>query len=55
MVPLLVSPDLENASGAMFDQKGAAVLPSPEVTVESHRGAFLAESQQLVNRGLSAR
>ena len=54
MVPLLVSADLESHSGAMFDQKGQAVLPSAEVTVESHRGAFLAESQQLVERALRA-
>jgi hypothetical protein len=55
MVPLLVSPDLEKESGAMFDQKGFAVMPSPKVTEDAHRGAFLAESQQLVERALSAR
>jgi NAD(P)-dependent dehydrogenase (short-subunit alcohol dehydrogenase family) len=52
MLPLLVSPDLEKESGAMFDQKGNAVLPSPKVTEDAHRGAFLAESAQLVDRAL---
>src|SRR5262249_9984549 len=29
LTPLLVSPDLEGHSGAMFDRKGRAILPSP--------------------------
>jgi hypothetical protein len=28
MVPLLVTPDIEGRSGAMFDKKGQAILPS---------------------------
>lgn len=50
IVPLLVSPDLEGHSGAMFDQKGAAVLPSPKLGDAEHRRAFLAESEALVAR-----
>ena len=32
---VVVSPDLEGHSGAMFDRKGFAILPSPELT-DSH-------------------
>jgi NAD(P)-dependent dehydrogenase (short-subunit alcohol dehydrogenase family) len=50
LTPLLVSPDLESHSGAMFDRKGSAVLPSPALTNTSHVNAFLAASEALVSR-----
>ncbi len=49
VTPLLVSPDLEGHSGAMFDRKGLAILPSAELTGD-HVSAFLAASEALVAR-----
>ncbi len=50
LTPLLVSPDLEAHSGAMFDQKGFAILPSPKVTDISYVKAFISASEALVSR-----
>jgi len=50
VAPLLVSPDLEGHSGAMFDQKGNAILPSPQLTDASYRNAYIAASEALVSR-----
>jgi hypothetical protein len=38
LTPLLVSPDLETHSGAMFDQQGNAILPSAKLRDESLGG-----------------
>ena len=48
LTPLLISPDLEGHSGAMFDRKGFAILPSPELT-DSHVNRFIAASEALVS------
>lgn len=48
--PLLVSPDLETHSGAMFDQHGNAILPSARFKDQSYVGAFMAASEALVSR-----
>jgi NAD(P)-dependent dehydrogenase (short-subunit alcohol dehydrogenase family) len=53
IVPLLVSPDLEAHSGAMFNQKGDAIEPSPKLVDRAHVGNYLAESQALVARVLA--
>jgi NAD(P)-dependent dehydrogenase (short-subunit alcohol dehydrogenase family) len=50
--PLLVAPELEARSGAMFNQKGVAILPSPGMTPE-HVAALIAESEALVARAVS--
>jgi NAD(P)-dependent dehydrogenase (short-subunit alcohol dehydrogenase family) len=50
IAPLLVSPDLEGHSGAMFDRKGHAILPSPKLTDASYRSAFITGSEALVSR-----
>lgn len=50
MVPLLTSPDLTGHSGAMFDRKAYAVLPSPQLENTDHVAAFLAASDELVGR-----
>ena len=50
LAPLLVSPDLEGHSGAMFDRKGNAVLPTPKLSDASYRKAFIAASEALVAR-----
>jgi len=50
LAPLLVSPDLEAHSGAMFDQKGNAILPSPTLTDTSYRDAYIAGSEALIAR-----
>jgi NAD(P)-dependent dehydrogenase (short-subunit alcohol dehydrogenase family) len=50
ITPLLVSPDIEAHSGAMFNQKGFAVEPTPKLADRSYVGQFLAESEALVAR-----
>jgi NAD(P)-dependent dehydrogenase (short-subunit alcohol dehydrogenase family) len=50
LAPLLVSPDLEGHSGAMFDQKGRPILPTPALKDTAHVDAFLAASDALVAR-----
>lgn len=47
IVPLLVSADLENHSGAMFDRKARAILASPGLTSD-HVTAYIAASAKLV-------
>lgn len=47
LVPLLVSPDLEARSGAMFDQQARAILPSPKLTAD-YVDRFVAASEALV-------
>ncbi|TKC92280.1 SDR family NAD(P)-dependent oxidoreductase [Trinickia terrae] len=49
IAPLLVSPDIECDSGAMFNNKGAAILPSPGLT-EAHIRQFMASSEALLVR-----
>jgi NAD(P)-dependent dehydrogenase (short-subunit alcohol dehydrogenase family) len=48
IVPLLVTPDLDAQSGAMFNQKGEAIQPSPKLADSAHVAKFLAESEALV-------
>jgi NAD(P)-dependent dehydrogenase (short-subunit alcohol dehydrogenase family) len=50
VAPLLVAPDLEGHSGAMFDRKGQPILPSPKLTDPAHVSAFIAASEGLVSR-----
>jgi hypothetical protein len=49
ITPLLVSPDLENRSGSLFNRKGDAVLPSPKLTDE-YVQRFIAASETLLGR-----
>jgi hypothetical protein len=49
LTPLLVSPDIEGRSGAMFDRKGFSILPSPKLTYE-YTQQFIAASEELVLR-----
>ena len=49
LAPLLVSPDLEGHSGAMFDSKGFAIFPSPKLT-DRYTQEFIAASEALVSR-----
>ena len=49
LVPLLVSPDLEGYSGAMFDPKGFAIFPSPKLT-DDYTNKFIGASEALVSR-----
>jgi NAD(P)-dependent dehydrogenase (short-subunit alcohol dehydrogenase family) len=50
IAPLLVSPDLEGHSGALFNQKAQAIRPSPQLLDAAHASAFLAASEALVSR-----
>ena len=49
IVPLLLTPELERRSGALFNRKGQAILPSPGLTSE-HIEAFLTEAETLAAR-----
>ncbi len=51
IVPLLFAPELEGRSGAMFDQKAEAILPSPTLT-PTHVAAFVMESEALLARAM---
>lgn len=53
IVPLLVAPELEERSGAMFNQKARAILPS-EVLSEERVTALLSASEELLARALSS-
>jgi hypothetical protein len=48
IAPLLVSPDLEGHSGAMFDPKGFAIFPSPNT--HDYMKKFIGASEPLVSR-----
>lgn len=45
-----MSPDLDTHSGALFNSKGDAILPSPPLRDDAHVARFLAESAELVER-----
>ena len=47
---LLVAPDLDAHSGAMFDRKGEAIQPSGGLTDRAYVDAFIAASEALVAR-----
>jgi NAD(P)-dependent dehydrogenase (short-subunit alcohol dehydrogenase family) len=54
MTPLLVSPDLEGHSGALFNRKGDAILPTPTLTAQYvHR--FIVASEALLAQSHRAR
>lgn len=50
IAPLLVSPDIEAHSGALFNRKGDAILPSPKLEDNAHVSRFFAEAEALVER-----
>jgi NAD(P)-dependent dehydrogenase (short-subunit alcohol dehydrogenase family) len=50
ITPLLVSPDLEGHSGAMFNHKGQAILPSQQLRDSMYVDAFIAASEALASR-----
>lgn len=52
LAPLLVSPDLEGRGGAMFNRKGAAILPSPKLT-QTYVTEFIEASEALMARARS--
>jgi NAD(P)-dependent dehydrogenase (short-subunit alcohol dehydrogenase family) len=49
IAPLLVSSDLDDHNGALFNQKGQPIAPSPGMT-DAHIRAFIAESEALIAR-----
>jgi hypothetical protein len=48
ITPLLVSRDLEGHSGAMFNQRGVAIVASPSLGDRTHVDAFISASETLV-------
>lgn len=53
LVPLLVSRDLNDRSGAMFNNKAKAILPSASSTEPSYAAALMEASDRLLRRALS--
>ncbi|QIJ76014.1 SDR family NAD(P)-dependent oxidoreductase [Methylobacterium sp. NI91] len=49
IAPLLVSPDLDGRSGAMFDNKARAILPSAKLLRPGYAKALIAASRNLVS------
>lgn len=49
IAPLLFAPELERHSGALFDRKGNAILPSPGLS-DAHMRAFVAAAESLAGR-----
>jgi NAD(P)-dependent dehydrogenase (short-subunit alcohol dehydrogenase family) len=52
VVPLLLAPELEGRSGAMFGKKGTAILPT-EGMDEPHVARFIEASEALLERALA--
>lgn len=50
ITPLLVSPDLEAHSGAMFDQKGKSVAPTKQLTDAAYIARYVKASDALIAR-----
>ncbi len=50
VAPLLVSPDLEGHSGALFDRKGNPILPSPKLADAAYVQSFISASTALTSR-----
>ena len=46
---MLLAPDLEAHSGALFNRKGEPIVPSPGLT-DAHIREFMAESEALIAR-----
>ena len=51
IVPLLFSADIESASGALFNQKGMAILPSENMT-PTYVHDYMEASDTLLRRAL---
>lgn len=54
IVPLLVSPDIENHSGAMFDRRGDPIQGSRGLADPGKLEEIMASSERLVDKALSA-
>jgi hypothetical protein len=54
MAALLVSPDLEGRSGAMFNNKAEAIFPSRDLAEPSCARAIVEASDRIVTRVLQA-
>ncbi|WLB52229.1 hypothetical protein [Bradyrhizobium japonicum] len=50
LVPLVVSPDLNGRSGAMFNNKAEGILPSPSSAERSYATALMDASDRLIAR-----
>src|SRR6185369_1346432 len=52
IAPVFFAPELETHSGAMFDNKGFAIEPTPKLRDRAYVDAFMAESEALLSRVL---
>jgi NAD(P)-dependent dehydrogenase (short-subunit alcohol dehydrogenase family) len=52
MVPLLVSPDLQNRSGKMFNNKAEAILPTEKVADPAYIQTLMTATKSLLGRAL---
>jgi len=53
IAPLILSPDLEQHSGAMFNARGDAILASPSLTAGNRLGQVMDASEQLARTALA--
>lgn len=53
ITPLLFAPELDIHSGALFDRKGRALMPTAGIANPAHMGAFLQQSGELIDKALS--
>jgi hypothetical protein len=52
ILPLLVSPDIENHSGSMFGRFGDPIHSNPSLLEKSYLMRVVAESEKLAKRAL---
>jgi NAD(P)-dependent dehydrogenase (short-subunit alcohol dehydrogenase family) len=52
IAPLIVLPDIEQFSGAMFNKRGEAIQPSPAMTDSAHVRRFMEASEKLARKVL---
>lgn len=54
VVPLLFAPELAGRPGLLFNQKGDAILPSPQLKDPARVADILKKSRELIARALAA-
>ena len=52
IIPLLVSPDIEQSSGFMFGRNGDPIHSNPRLMDKSYLTKLIEESEKLIEKGL---
>jgi hypothetical protein len=53
IAPLIISPDIEQFSGAVFNKRGQSIQPSPVMTDRAYVLKFMEASEQLSKRAFA--